>query len=167
MQFRNARHVSPEHVDCEIQRKAGGKWMPFCASQESTPTEWAALMASGTAIIPYAPPSDAERVVQARREMQAYKFAFFQALSLMPGPDGGSMLTAYRRAVDTARADDPEAPLALAYDGVTIYQRWQPQVEAFRAQFGMTEEDVDLVFEVAMAIDAGATEATILALLAG
>lgn len=88
-----------------------------------------------------------------RKAMEAWRLAFRSALLMLLAAPGVTLYAAVETAVAAARAVDPTDPLVLGWDNITIFQRWSPDVETFRATFNMTEVQVDTIFRVAMAVE--------------
>lgn len=103
-----------------------------------------------------------EELAIEREGMQPYARAFFAALKLFPADGFAHMLDAYTQVVSQL---GPYDDLRIWDQRVTIVLRAHPDMETFRVSFGLTPEELDTIFRVAIAIEAGASEAEILALL--
>src|SRR5690606_27733719 len=118
-------------------------------------TGWTAVLIGEGLVTP-------DRAVrEARLGMTAYRRAFREALRLLHGAPGVPLFDI----VEAEIAGAPTSAIALAWPDVTILERMHPDVAAFAAAFGLAAEQVDTIFQVAMAIEAG-DEATTAALVA-
>ena len=101
-----------------------------------------------------------------RASMRAYKSALFKSLAMFPAPNHPHLLAAIMEAVEGIRAANPFDPFVMTMDTVAIYERDHPDMAAFADMVGLTEETIDAIFTVAMAIDRRESEADVLALFA-
>lgn len=115
--------------------------------------------------VPAPPPLTAEDLLNLQRESwQPYARAFFKALTYFPFPTFLHMLDAYSQ---TVAALGPYDDLKIWDQRVTIVLRAHPDMEAFRLAFSLTPEQLDLIFIVAVMIEAGEDEANVIATAEG
>jgi hypothetical protein len=106
--------------------------------------------------------TEEEELELEREGMQPYARAFFAALKLFPAPGYAHMLDAYTQVVNQL---GPYDDLHIWDQRVTIVLRAHPDMEAFRLAFSLDPLVLDLIFRVAIAIEAGATPEQIAELL--
>lgn len=87
-----------------------------------------------------------------RSTMKVYRLAFTLALKQSPAPEPytGNMLTVLRETITNL---GPESELAIWWENVTELVRTHPNIDFFASQFGLTAEDVDNLFTLAMSIE--------------
>ena len=103
----------------------------------------------------------AARALHAERQaMRPFRRAFMAAMSRSPAPGALAasfphMLAAYDAAVAQERLADPYAPLVIWHDNVVQMIRLHPDMGAFAARFGVSDEALDGLFRLALRIEAG------------
>lgn len=108
---------------------------------------------------------DAARLLKRERaEMKVYRRAFNLMLMQLPDPAGNlaHMLEALDAMIGAAGT---YSDLAMAVRDVTLFERTHPDMDAFGTTLGISATDLDQMFRIAMAIEAGASPAEIAALL--
>lgn len=135
--------------------------------EPNEPDLWA-LAVSGNlgAVAPFVPPDPptaAELLAQERAGMTVFARAFFEALKLFPSGTDLHMLDTLTKAI--ALLDQYDS-LRIWREEVTQLIRDHPDMTAFGSQFGLSPLELDVIFRVAMAVEAGASPSEIAALMA-
>jgi hypothetical protein len=100
-------------------------------------------------------PSPEELKAERRAALTPYSRAFFEAMKYFPGLAEGDLhlLDSYTKAIALARTADPYGSLVVWNDRIVQIIRLHPDMDVFAEQFSVSADMVDLICEVAMAIE--------------
>ncbi|WP_299734641.1 hypothetical protein [uncultured Roseobacter sp.] len=170
MEFRNAKFIgimsgADRWVDCEINHPDLG-WIDTTISPDEDADFYAdvASVASG-----YVPPPASELLAIERITMNPFRMAFRSALHKIDSPTPGvTLLQAVEAMVEGLRAADPLDNVVRWYDDVQQVVRLHPDIVTVQATvaavpggFSISDEMVDAICRVALAIDAMKPQAEI------
>ncbi len=105
--------------------------------------------------------------IDLRKTLNVPKKAFFTALTLFPSPIPGHLhlLDTLAKMMGGLRGVNEYDLRVVWFDTVTVIMRAHPDMAEFAALFGISPAQLDAICQVGLMIDAGASQAEIMAVL--